>query len=190
MIAPIGQRMVQRSDANFLWLPMGEQSSDFSEHCQAEGVLIRNFAPEGVRIRISTPAENGAFLTVVKSWVGGHRRTNRTESAHPRVNADDVGERICDPFIIGARVGLVLRGALLKQRGLPVQRMLASKDLVQRLGARRVRPDAVTQFTRCDVVAHRERDQVDHFLSAMENTVASRIRSLSAAVSFSGPALY
>lgn len=57
-----------QSDANFLWLPLGDKSTSFVDHLRSHGVLIRNFAPDGVRVSISTPMENDRFLACVRSW--------------------------------------------------------------------------------------------------------------------------
>ena len=56
------------SDANFLWLPLGEQSAEFVEHCRSHRVLVRSFAPDGVRVSISTPEENNQFLYAAECY--------------------------------------------------------------------------------------------------------------------------
>lgn len=68
-----------QSDANFLWLPLEQESAAFVEHCRSEGVLIRSFAPEGVRVSISTPTENDRFLDAARSWTRTSDAHNRTE---------------------------------------------------------------------------------------------------------------
>jgi histidinol-phosphate aminotransferase len=50
------------SEANFVWLPLGEDSAAFAAGCEKRGVIVRPFA-DGVRVTIGTPAENDAFLT-------------------------------------------------------------------------------------------------------------------------------
>lgn len=55
------------SQANFVWLPLGDRSSEFSRLCERRGVIVRPFAGEGVRVTIGTPAENDAFLAVAES---------------------------------------------------------------------------------------------------------------------------
>lgn len=57
---------VPDSQANFLWLPLGERTSAFTEHCLAHKIVIRPFPPDGARVTISTPADNDAFLTAAK----------------------------------------------------------------------------------------------------------------------------
>ncbi|HTR70375.1 MAG TPA: histidinol-phosphate transaminase [Mycobacteriales bacterium] len=60
---------VPPSQANFVWLPLGDGSAGFGAHCEAGGVLVRVFAGEGVRVTIGLPEENDALLSLVSSWV-------------------------------------------------------------------------------------------------------------------------
>lgn len=58
---------VPGSQANFVWLALGERSADFAAGAAARGVIVRPFAGEGVRVTVtSDPAENDAFLTVAR----------------------------------------------------------------------------------------------------------------------------
>src|SRR3954449_340376 len=59
---------VPRSEANFVWLPLGERSLTFAEACLGHNVVVRPFAGEGVRVTIGTDAENDAFLGIARSW--------------------------------------------------------------------------------------------------------------------------
>jgi histidinol-phosphate aminotransferase len=58
---------VPDSAANFVWLPLGERSTPFAEHCAARRVLVRPFTGEGVRVTIGLPEENDAFLAAAAS---------------------------------------------------------------------------------------------------------------------------
>ncbi|MGW0431951.1 histidinol-phosphate transaminase [Micromonospora sp. NPDC003197] len=58
---------VPESQANFVWLPLGEQAAEFATACEARGVIVRPFAGDGVRVTVGTPAENDAFLAVAES---------------------------------------------------------------------------------------------------------------------------
>jgi len=58
---------VPETQANFVWLPLGEGAASFAEKCAAAGVLVRAFAGDGVRVTIGTAAENDAFLDAVLS---------------------------------------------------------------------------------------------------------------------------
>jgi histidinol-phosphate aminotransferase len=59
---------VPPSQANFVWLPLGEESAAFAEHCATDDVLVRPFAGEGVRVTIGLPEENDRFLALAESW--------------------------------------------------------------------------------------------------------------------------
>ncbi len=65
---------VAQSQANFVWLPLGEQATAFTGHCLDHKIVIRPFAGEGVRITISEAGENDAFLATAKAWRGGRRQ--------------------------------------------------------------------------------------------------------------------
>ncbi|MEJ3743081.1 histidinol-phosphate transaminase [Actinomycetes bacterium KLBMP 9797] len=57
---------VPDSQANFVWLPLGDRSAAFGAACEARGVIVRPFQGDGVRVTIGTPAENDAFLTAAE----------------------------------------------------------------------------------------------------------------------------
>ncbi len=56
---------VPDSQANFVWLPLGDDSTAFAAACEAERIIVRPFAGDGVRVTIGTPEENDAFLTAM-----------------------------------------------------------------------------------------------------------------------------
>jgi histidinol-phosphate aminotransferase len=58
---------VPDSQANFVWLPLGDRSAAFAAACEARGVIVRPFQGDGVRVTIGTPAENDAFLAAAES---------------------------------------------------------------------------------------------------------------------------
>jgi len=58
---------VPETQANFVWLPIGERAVPFAAACEAHGVIVRPFPGEGVRVTIGTPAENDVFLMVADS---------------------------------------------------------------------------------------------------------------------------
>jgi len=72
------ERMVERlraagfevpaSHANFVWLPLGRDSTAFSAHCLAGGVAVRPFAGNGVRVTVGLAGENDTFLTLAEKW--------------------------------------------------------------------------------------------------------------------------
>ncbi|WP_233510063.1 histidinol-phosphate transaminase [Actinomadura craniellae] len=59
---------VPQTEANFVWLRLGEATADFAAACVAQGVSVRPFPGEGARISIGTPEENDAFLAVAESY--------------------------------------------------------------------------------------------------------------------------
>ncbi|MFL6119851.1 histidinol-phosphate transaminase [Actinophytocola sp.] len=59
---------VPESQANFVWLPLGDRTAAFNEHCMDQKVIIRAFAGEGVRATIGLPAENDAFLAAARTF--------------------------------------------------------------------------------------------------------------------------
>ncbi|MFC0037369.1 histidinol-phosphate transaminase [Actinomadura rayongensis] len=56
------------TQANFLWLALGDRTQEFSATCDASGVSVRPFAPDGVRVSIGSPEENDAFLAVARAY--------------------------------------------------------------------------------------------------------------------------
>jgi histidinol-phosphate aminotransferase len=62
---------VPPTQANFVWLPLGDRSTEFAAGSEARGVIVRPFAGEGVRVTIGTPAENDIFLAVAAEILGG-----------------------------------------------------------------------------------------------------------------------
>jgi histidinol-phosphate aminotransferase len=58
---------VPETQANFVWLPLGERAVPFAAACDAAGVIVRPFAGDGVRVTIGTPEENDTFLAAAES---------------------------------------------------------------------------------------------------------------------------
>ncbi|WP_156758495.1 histidinol-phosphate transaminase [Actinokineospora pegani] len=59
---------VPDSQANFVWLPLGERTAAFNEHCMAHKVIVRAFVGDGARVTIGTPAENDQFLEAARTF--------------------------------------------------------------------------------------------------------------------------
>lgn len=57
---------VPESQANFVWLPLGDRAAAFGAVCEGRGVIVRPFQPDGVRVTIGTPEENDAFLAAAE----------------------------------------------------------------------------------------------------------------------------
>ncbi|WP_042938168.1 histidinol-phosphate transaminase [Rhodococcus sp. AW25M09] len=50
------------SQSNFVWLPLAERSGEFAAAAAEQGVLLRAYGNDGVRVTIGDPHENDAFL--------------------------------------------------------------------------------------------------------------------------------
>lgn len=50
------------TQANFVWLGLGEHSGAFAELCDAHALAVRRFGDEGVRVTIGEPEANTRFL--------------------------------------------------------------------------------------------------------------------------------
>jgi histidinol-phosphate aminotransferase len=59
---------VPATQSNFVWLALGERSAAFAAHCMEHKVVVRPFAPDGVRVTVSTPEENDAFLAAARTF--------------------------------------------------------------------------------------------------------------------------
>ncbi|GAA3236725.1 pyridoxal phosphate-dependent aminotransferase [Actinocorallia longicatena] len=59
---------VPDTQANFVWIRLGDRSADFAAHCAAAGVSVRPFATDGVRVSIADPADNDVFLQVAAAY--------------------------------------------------------------------------------------------------------------------------
>jgi histidinol-phosphate aminotransferase len=57
---------VPQTQANFVWLPLGNDAVPFAQVCEVNGVIVRPFAGEGVRVTIGTAEENDAFLNAAE----------------------------------------------------------------------------------------------------------------------------
>ncbi|MET8385527.1 histidinol-phosphate transaminase [Streptosporangium canum] len=56
------------TEANFVWIRLGERTTEFAEACAAEGVAVRPFAGEGARISIGSPEANDTFLAAAAAF--------------------------------------------------------------------------------------------------------------------------
>jgi len=57
---------VPPSEANFLFLAVGERAIRFAQDCRAAGILVRAYPGHGVRVTIASPSENERFLTLTR----------------------------------------------------------------------------------------------------------------------------
>jgi len=56
---------VADSQANFVWLPVGEQTAGLAAALEARAVITRPFAGEGLRVTVGSPDENDVFLAAL-----------------------------------------------------------------------------------------------------------------------------
>jgi histidinol-phosphate aminotransferase len=59
---------VPPTEANFVWLRLGEHTAAFADGCAAAGIAVRPFAGEGARISIGDAEANDALLTVARAF--------------------------------------------------------------------------------------------------------------------------
>jgi histidinol-phosphate aminotransferase len=59
---------VPPTEANFVWLPLGDRSAEFTEFCDTAGVSVRPYLPDGVRVTVADPEANDAFLTAAAGF--------------------------------------------------------------------------------------------------------------------------
>ncbi|MGZ4646463.1 MAG: histidinol-phosphate transaminase [Blastococcus sp.] len=56
---------VADSQANFVWLPVGEQTAELTAALEARAVITRPFAGEGLRVTVGSPEEDDVFLAAL-----------------------------------------------------------------------------------------------------------------------------
>ncbi|EGD53464.1 putative aminotransferase [Gordonia neofelifaecis NRRL B-59395] len=61
---------VPPSQANFVWLMLGDDAIPFATASAEAGVIVRPFAGDGVRVTVTNPAEDDVFLKFAASWAG------------------------------------------------------------------------------------------------------------------------
>ena len=57
------------SQANFVWLPLGDRTAAFAADAADAGVLVRPYGDDGARVTIGAREENDAFLRFAKAWI-------------------------------------------------------------------------------------------------------------------------
>jgi histidinol-phosphate aminotransferase len=63
---------VPPSEANFVWLRLGDDTADFAGTCDRAGLSLRPYDPEGARVSIGEREANDAFLAVAKAYPRRH----------------------------------------------------------------------------------------------------------------------
>ena len=62
---------VPESQANFVWLGLGERTEAFAAACERAGVVVRAFPGEGVRVTVAEPEASDRFLAVAAAELAG-----------------------------------------------------------------------------------------------------------------------
>jgi len=58
------------SQANFVWLPLEDRTTDFVNSAADNRLLVRPYGQDGVRVTVTAPHENDAFLEFATGWIG------------------------------------------------------------------------------------------------------------------------
>lgn len=66
---------VPPTETNFVWLRLGDATAAFAAACRDQGVSVRPFDGEGVRVSIGEPAANDAFLSAARAFPHRNRAT-------------------------------------------------------------------------------------------------------------------
>ena len=56
------------SQANFVWFPLGTDSSDFNRACQEAGLVVRQYGDDGVRVTIAEVEANDRLIEVAQAF--------------------------------------------------------------------------------------------------------------------------
>ena len=60
---------VPTSDANYVWLPLGDRSAEFEKVCMANGLAVRNLHT-GIRVSIGPDEATERFIAVTREFLG------------------------------------------------------------------------------------------------------------------------
>lgn len=60
---------VHRTEANFIWLRLGDRTLDFAAACEDAGITVRPFAGEGVRITVAETPANDRVIEVARNFL-------------------------------------------------------------------------------------------------------------------------
>ncbi len=63
---------VPSSEANFVWLRLGDATLDFAAACEAAGIIVRPFPGDGCRITVAEPEANDRLLRVAAEFRKPH----------------------------------------------------------------------------------------------------------------------
>jgi histidinol-phosphate aminotransferase len=57
-----------RSEANFVWFPLGTDSTSFAQACEQAGLMVRQYGDDGVRVTIGEVEANSRLLEVAQRF--------------------------------------------------------------------------------------------------------------------------
>jgi histidinol-phosphate aminotransferase len=60
---------VPPSEANFVWLPLGDATTQWAAGCEERKLIVRPFAGQGIRVTVGTAQENDLFLSAAQELV-------------------------------------------------------------------------------------------------------------------------
>ena len=63
---------VPPSQANFVWFPLGEATTDWAAGCEERGVIVRAFAGSGARVTVGSAPENDRLLAATAELRARH----------------------------------------------------------------------------------------------------------------------
>ncbi|AYY11651.1 histidinol-phosphate transaminase [Actinobacteria bacterium YIM 96077] len=61
---------IPHTEANFIWLELGEETDHFAEKCGEAGLIVRPFGGEGCRISVAEPEANDLLIRIAAEWRG------------------------------------------------------------------------------------------------------------------------
>lgn len=61
------------SQANFVWLPLGDRSAEFAAACEDAGLVVRAYGEDGVRVTIAETEANDRLVEVAADWLARSR---------------------------------------------------------------------------------------------------------------------
>lgn len=63
---------VPSSQGNFVWLPLGDDTAAFTADAAGNGLLVRGYGTDGVRVTIGHPDENDALIAFARTRAAAH----------------------------------------------------------------------------------------------------------------------
>jgi histidinol-phosphate aminotransferase len=57
-----------RTEANFVWFPLGPRTADFAAACDAQALVVRPYGTDGVRVTIGEPEANDRLIAVADAF--------------------------------------------------------------------------------------------------------------------------